>query len=252
MKKALLFALPLIMFTAPAFGQSGAAYEAKYADASIDRGFIVSHAETLGEGEIALNSYELALAGISYGITDDLQVTLTTLLPIVKNTPIVLAPQVKWAFFRTDNQVLTAKMNFNYATMPGESGGGGSISGGLSHDFYFDNEGRYGMFSGFDIGGVFGHLEDDWDTGDGLIMAANLGFSAQVTDYMKVMAEGILPAVYSNGKVEVSEIVNFTYGLRFFGDDLAADIGFIRPLGKDAGDLDLVMGVPYVAFTARI
>ena len=83
-------------------------------------------------------------------------------------------------------------------------------------------------------------------------MAANLGFSAQVTDYMKVMGETILPAVYTDGKLEVSEIVNFTYGLRFFGDDLAADLGFIRPLGKDAGDLDLVMGVPYVAFTARI
>ena len=83
-------------------------------------------------------------------------------------------------------------------------------------------------------------------------MAANLGFSAQVSDFLKVMVEGILPAVYAAGEFQVAETVNFTYGLRFFGDDLAADLGFIRPLGEGMGDAGLAMGLPYVAFTARI
>ena len=252
MKQALLLALPLMMLTVPAFGQSSAVATAKSRDASIDRGFLVSHAETLGEGQVALNSYELVLAGISYGITDDVELTVTTLLPIVDQMPVVISPQLKWAFLRTDNQVLTAKFNVNYANILGEDISGGTISGGLSHDFYFDNEGRYAMFSGIDVGGVFGEVDSGWQMGEGMFMAANLGFSAQVSDFLKVMVEGILPAVYAAGEFQVAETVNFTYGLRFFGDDLAADLGFIRPLGEGMGDAGLAMGLPYVAFTARI
>jgi hypothetical protein len=254
MKKALLFALPMLMLTVPAFAQTSAVSTSKSRDASIDRGFLVSHAETLGEGQVALNSYELVLAGVSYGITDDVQITLTTLLPIVEQMPVVLSPQVKWALLRTDNQILTAKFNVNYATSTNSDDNisGGTISGGLSHDLYFDNEGRYAMFSGIDIGGVFGKVDSSWQMGEGMIMAANLGFSAQVSDFLKVMVEGVVPAYYADDTIQVSEVVNMTYGLRFFGDDLAADLGFIRPFGKDVDDMGLVMGLPYVAFTARI
>ena len=252
MNKTTLLATSLMLMAAPAFGQTSATELAKKRDASIDRGFIVSHAETLNEGEVALNSYELFLAGISYGITDDVEITFTTLLPIVKEMPIVLSPQAKWAFFRTDNQVLTAKLNFNYATLPNEPGGGGSISGGISHDLYFDDEGRYAMFTGLDVGGVFGHVESDVQMFDGAFFIANLGFSAQVNDYLKVMVEGILPAGYAEKQFEVAEVVNVTYGVRFFGETLAADLGFIRPLGKGMGDSSLAMGLPYVAFTASL
>lgn len=253
MKKQLLLTLALMMVNAPAFAQSGAAALAKKRDASIDRGFIMSHAETLAEGELTLNSYELFLAGMSYGVTDNLELTLTTLLPIIKEMPIVLAPQVKWVFLRTDQQVMSAKLNVTFATMTnGGSGSGGTISGGLSHDFYFDREGRYAMFSGLDIGGVFGSVDSEWKMGEGLIMAANLGFSAQVADFMKVMVEAVVPAIYADKQFEVSDVVNFTYGMRFFGEDLAVDLGFIRPLGEDMADLGLLMGLPYVAFTARL
>jgi hypothetical protein len=253
MKKQLLLALALMMVNAPALAQSDAVSLAKQRDASIDRGFIMSHAETLNEGELTLNSYELFLAGMSYGVTDNLELTLTTLLPIIKDMPIVLAPQVKWVFLRGDQQVMSAKLNVTFATMTnGDSGSGGTISGGLSHDFYFDREGRYAMFSGLDIGGVFGNVDEEWKMGKGLIMAANLGFSAQVADFMKVMVEGVVPAIYADNQFEVSDVVNFTYGMRFFGEDLAVDLGFIRPLGGEMADSGLLMGLPYVAFTARL
>ena len=108
------------------------------------------------------------------------------------------------------------------------------------------------MFSGLDIGGVFGNVDQGWEIGDGLIMAANLGFSAQVADFMKVMVEGVVPAIYANERFEMSDVVNFTYGMRFFGEDLAVDLGFIRPLGGEMADSGLLMGLPYVAFTARL
>jgi hypothetical protein len=253
MKKQLLIALTLMMVNAPVFAQSNAVSLAKQRDASIDRGFIMSHAETLNEGELTLNSYELFLAGMSYGITDDLEVTLTTLLPIVREMPIVLSPQMKWVFLRGDQQVMSAKLNVTFATLTGEdSSSGGTISGGVSHDFYFDKEGRYAMFSGLDIGGVFGNVDEGWQMGKGFVMAANLGFSAQVADFMKVMVEGVVPALYADKQFEISDIVNLTYGVRFFGEDLAVDLGFIRPLGEEMADSGILMGLPYVAFTARL
>jgi hypothetical protein len=255
MKKQLLIALTLMMVNAPVFAQSNAVSLAKQRDASIDRGFIISHAETLNEGELTLNSYELFLAGMSYGITDDVELTLTTLLPILQEMPIVLAPQLKWVFLRGDQQVMSAKLNVMFATTTsGDDFSGGTVSGGISHDFYFDKEGRYAMFSGLDIGGVFGNVDSDWQMAKGLIMAANLGFSAQVADFMKIMVEGVVPAAYGteNKQFEVSDIVNLTYGMRFFGEDLAVDLGFIRPLGGEMADSGLLMGLPYVAFTARL
>jgi len=252
MKKFFTIATALVMFSVPSFAQSGAVSMAKHRDASIDRGFIVPHAETLSEGELTLNSYELFLAGISYGVTDNFEITMSTLLPVVKNMPIVLAPQMKWVFARTDQQVFGARVNLTYATMLDSDAGGGTISGGLSHDLYFDTQGRYAMHSGIDVGGVFGTVNEDWQMGEGVIIAANLGFSAQVSDYMKVMVEGVVPAIYANNEFHLSEVVNVTYGTRFFSDGLAVDLGFIRPLGEGMDDSDLVMGLPYVAFTARL
>ena len=54
-------------------------------DASIDRGFLTAHAETIGEGQWAFNAYELIFIGLTYGFTDDIQASISTLLPIVED-----------------------------------------------------------------------------------------------------------------------------------------------------------------------
>jgi hypothetical protein len=235
--------------TAPA-EVDGAAAQARMRDASIDRGFIVSHAETLPEGMWALNSYELVGIGLSYGITEDVEVSIISLVPIVAGMPLVAAPSVKWAFHRTEDQVLSAKLGLNYIGI--SDVGGGTFSAGLYHDFFFDPDGFYSMHLGVEVGGFFGQLDGSVGTADGAFLLFDLGFSAQLSDSIKLMAEFLLPAATNGEEFAVSPIMNVTYGIRWFGEGLSVDLGFLRPFGdEDLGDV-LIMGVPYVAFSGRI
>lgn len=252
MKRILTLACCMMMLTSTAHAQFDAVSLAKKRDASIDRGFLVPHAETLHEGELTLNSYELFFIGMSYGITDNIEASLTTLLPVFSNLPVAVAPQLKWALYRSDQQVLSARLNMTYLSDHENDASGGTFAGGISHDLYFDEQGRYAMHTGLDAGGVFGKVDEDWKMGDGAFFIMNVGLSAQVADYMKVMVEAAVPAIYADDQFEMSDIVNVTYGMRFFGDDLAADLGFLRPVGEDMSDSGLAMGFPYVAFTARL
>ena len=233
-----------------AWDADGAAEKARFRDASIDRGFIFSRAETLPEGKVALNSYELLGIGVSYGVTNDVEVSFISLLPIVADMPLVASPSVKWAFQRTEQQVLSAKLSLNYITSDGS--GAGNLSAGVYLDHYFDTEGRYSLHLGAEFGGVFGNFSGDVDFAEGMLILFDVGFSAQVSDGIKLMIEALIPAVYtgSNG-FQVPEFLNVTYGVRWFGEDLSVDLGFLRPVASGVSDV-LVMGIPYVAFSGRL
>jgi hypothetical protein len=84
---------------------------ARHRDASIDRGFTTGHAETIGKGKWAFNSYELFLAGLTYGLTDDLQLSFTTLLPITSDVPLLIGLSPKLVVHRSDRVVAAIRGN---------------------------------------------------------------------------------------------------------------------------------------------
>ena len=59
-----------------------AAAPAATADPNLDRGFLLPTAMTQPKGTLTYNNYELLLHGVTYGITDNLQVSATVLSPI--------------------------------------------------------------------------------------------------------------------------------------------------------------------------
>jgi hypothetical protein len=223
-------------------------------DASVDRGFFNSHAETLRAGDVAVNSYELLLLGVSGGLTDNVQLSLTTLLPVVSDMPIVLLFQGKYAFYRDEMTTVAVRGNLSYlASEPDEDEGDASVTlfgGAVAVDRFLDDAGRFAVHGALQFQGAMGSFEGDVDVADGVIIGLETGLTGRVSKRFKILVDVLLPASYSDGDFELADAALFSYGVRFHGEDLAADLGFIRPLG-DVDTGKLVLGVPWVAFTAR-
>src|SRR5262249_54443327 len=80
-----------VVQAAPATPAAGATS----ADPNIDRGFLLPTAMTQPAGSVTYNNYELLLHGVTYGITDRVQGTVTVLSPIVRDMPFVGFAAVK-------------------------------------------------------------------------------------------------------------------------------------------------------------
>jgi hypothetical protein len=75
------------------------------------------------------------------------------------------------------------------------------------------------------------------------------GITAKVAKHAKLLFEvdsggGIGDEGFQNADVAV-----VAYGVRFFSHEIAGDIGFVKPIGGDGGDVAL--GVPFINFTYR-
>lgn len=267
-------ALPLALVTAfaPAalaeetpdvpFSELPPSEKARERDAAIDRGFLTSHAETIGKGQWAINAYELVFLGVTYGFTDDIQVSLSTLLPIVEDIPLVLALQPKFVLARTPETVVALRVPFTYINdLSSDSNSVGTLGAGVVVDHYFGPTGRIGLHAGLLVTGVFGDFnfsdedEDGNDDSDSVAFADGAGFeldlgaSFGVSNAVKIILEGQIFAAAGDGGFEVGEVVLINYGVRIHGSGFAGDLGFIRPVGNV--DTGLILGLPYVAISAR-
>jgi hypothetical protein len=132
-----------------------------------------------------------------------------------------------------------------------ESGAvGGIASAGPYVDYYLDPRGRFALHGGLTVGGIFGGtVGSDFGFGQGLLLTIDAGFSAAVKRNLKFIVETQVFGVASRSGFILADTTILNYGLRFHGPDLAVDLAFLRPLGADTGPL--VMGVPYVTFSAR-
>jgi len=222
-------------------------------DASIDRGFLMTHAETIGEGYFSINSYELFLLGVTYGVSDDFQLSFTTSLPVVEDMPLLLSLAGKWAFYRTPTTVLAARVLVAWESILGDSDEGiGVVTGSFFFDNYLDADGRFALHGGISIGGAFG---TGFDSGgiqfaDGALIGIELGFTLGLADSFKLYVEGQIPAASVNGNFEFAPFGLVNYGVRFHGHTISGDIGFIRPVGEDIDD-PFILGLPFVALSAR-
>jgi hypothetical protein len=223
---------------------------ARRRDASIDRGFTTGHAETIGEGQWSFNSYQLFLAGLTYGFSPDAQLSVTTLLPITSDIPLVLGLSPKFVVDRGANHVVAVRANLLMGFETTSGVGGGIVSTGPYVDYYLDRRGRVAVHGGLTVGGVFGgEFGTDLGFARGLVLTFDAGFSAAVSDSVKIILEGQAFGLLSGAGFNVLDTTLFNYGVRFYGEDLAVDLAFVRPLAVDIEPL--LLGVPYVTFSAR-
>ncbi|MFO0751631.1 MAG: hypothetical protein U1F43_39090 [Myxococcota bacterium] len=236
---------------APGQGDSGTPAErARDHDASIDRGFLTPHAETIGAGNWAINSYELLFLGLTYAPSDDFEIALTTSLPVAEGFPILLSLAPKYVFYRSPDTVVAVRGLLWYGSTLGEDDSLGSFSAGIVIDQYLDQRGRFALHASLSAGGAFGSFDSsELTVASGALFELDLGVTLGVASVAKLLVEAQIFAGKTDDAFRVAPVVLLNYGIRFHGKGLAADLGFIRPVGDV--ESDLILGLPFVAFSAR-
>ncbi len=226
-------------------------------DPHIDRGLIniiSPTAETQPKGSFSFTDYELLLMGITYGVTDQLQVSLTTMAPITEDMPLFAIIGGKLQLVSSGNLHFALVGNLFYGS-DGDSGSssdsasaallGGAVS--LCLDPTCASLLSGALQAGFaleaDQNGVLPYL-------------VSVSVSKKVGRRVKLLAGFDTAGVTADGDNELADGGLLSYGLRFFSSDIAGDIGFIKPVclsSRVEGDCDggLVMGVPWVDFSYR-
>ncbi len=216
-------------------------------DASNDRGILTQHADTLPEGDFSINSYELFFLGVSYGVTDDFQVSATTLLPIIAGLPTVLLLNGKYVLERNKHQVVS--MGGNVAIF-NESDQFTAFGISFNIDQYLGSEGVLGLHGSVDLQGFIG----DGEFQEGTIARITGGLNLHAGNRTRLLLELTSPVLFSpNSDPQVESpgmLVN--YGVRFHNADLAVDLAFARPVSFE-GDVEspFFLGLPFVAFSAK-
>ena len=226
-------------------------------DASADRGIFFNRAETVGEGKTTFTAYELVFAGVTHAWSDDAQATVNFLLPITKDVPLFLLSNAKFVISRTQTLTFAIQGEFSYQAKDEVSGGafGGAALLDLHLSPRFSVHGQVGIntvWANAKVEDPTDGEESDFgfDAGNAGLFRIVGGASFKASENLHLNAEVVLPGGYTNDEFTlVEEATLIFYGVRFAGSGLSADLGFARPLVEDPGPL--VMGIPWLSFTAR-
>jgi hypothetical protein len=236
---------PLAVATAPADAASTGA------DPNLDRGFLLPTAMTQPAGSLTYNNYELLLHGVTYGVTDNVQVSATVLAPIVKEMPLVGLASIKARLYRGDRLHLAIQ---------GSIGGAADVSGRENGDGTSGNRGIFLAGAGglasvclradcsslLSASASYELAAGSGDNGGALVY----GVSAvhRVGRHVKLLAE--LASAGNSRSFDAENSALVSYGVRFYGDSIASDIGFIKPVGFE-GSLPVVLGLPFASISYR-
>ena len=221
-------------------------------DPNIDRGFLLPTAMTQPAGSLTYNNYELLLHGISYGITDRVQASVTVLSPIVRDMPFVGFAAVKGQIVSTER--------FHLALQ-------GSL--GWAHDFT-SADGNANIYT-FGAGAFASYcLREDCSSLASASATYTLATNPVATDpahaviyggsvvhrvgqHVKLLGEvaSAMGGVGIAGESENIDGVLVGYGVRFHTDNVAADVGFIKPFTGGADDGGFLMGLPFASVSYR-
>ncbi|MBI4510410.1 MAG: hypothetical protein HY698_12305 [Deltaproteobacteria bacterium] len=242
---------------APAYSQptmpSGA-----LADPNIDRSFVMPTAETQPKGALVFNDYELLLMGLTYGVTDNFQITGTTLVPIARDMPLVIQGSLKFKLLDT-SQVKLAAMAGAWILDDNDSGENDDEAaiilnlGGVA-SFCLD-AGCDSMLSAGVTAAKGRNVKEFVDSDDGT-QNDDIGFVygatllTKIGRHAKLVLEADSAFSFAGRTWESADGFLLNYGVRFFTQNIAGDIGFLKPIGEDV-DSDLLLGWPFINFTYR-
>jgi hypothetical protein len=246
----------LVVAFCPALGaqEAPAPDDWRGADAAIDRHVLASTAQTLRQGEVSLSSYEVVGLGASYGVTDWLQVSLTTAFP----API----PVYWGMLAVKARAWGNRV--------------ATLSVQVVLDYAYNSRHTHVLTPAL-VGLVDLHTPDGlllWSTSVSVLQpfAFGGGWAGRNTDRpLWGLASGpivrvhrhvrLLANVMAMGGFGTAHVANnpdddgltaeavVAYGVRFSGPALALDLGFVRYVG-DLG-WAWVLGFPIGSLTVR-
>jgi hypothetical protein len=213
------------------------------ADPNVDRAFVLPTAMTQPAGSFTYNNYELLLHGLTYGITDRVQASVTVLSPISKEIPFFMIGALKTRVLSAGAFHLALQGNAAYAHSFDSDNGGGSLGAGALGSVCLRDDcasllSATAMYQ-LTLSGGGGHA---------LIYGGSL--VQRLGNHVKLLGELASGAQVGNGFDNAPGLL-INYGLRFHGESIAADVGFIKPLSSDGDGGGLLMGLPFANVSYR-
>ncbi len=221
------------------------------ADANNDRLGLLPTAQSLKQNQFLFNDYELFLLQIGWGATDRLQVSFLTSFPLA-GVPFWGILSGKYRYFDSSSVKLAALGTFTF------------IPSFDSHTFTLATVGHAATFcldsacdNELNATGIF-NLQFGSTGESGRTQAVVVGYfgggaAIRASRHIKLIAE-----VSTGGASTTASFVAIpggliTYGLRFFGTDIAADLLLVRPFATSGsvGDFPFPLGIPMLNFSYR-
>ena len=203
-------------------------------------------------GSVTYNNYELLLHGVSYGITDRVQASVTVLSPIVRDMPFVGFASVKGRVVSTDR--------FHLA-LQGSAGWGHVVRHDrLQRRRLHGRRGRVRQLlpaAGLLVAAVgqrdlpAGHRPVDRPAGRAPVIYGG-SIVHRVSNHVKLLGEVTSAAgrAATDGLQNVDGVL-VGYGVRFHTDDIAADVGFLKPIATQGRRRRLPRRLPFVNVSYR-
>jgi hypothetical protein len=221
-------------------------------DPNIDRGFLLPTAMTQPAGSVTYNNYELLLHGLSYGITDNLQASVTVLSPIVKDMPFVGFAAVKARIVSVDRFHLALQGSVGWAHEFNSST--------TTNDIYTTGIGAFASTclradcsSLVSASATYQAAFPDGTSGRTDMVIYGGSIVHGVGRHFKLLGEVASAAGRggTTGDLQNLDGVLVDYGVRFHTDAIAADVGFMKPISGSATDGNFILGLPFVNVSYR-
>lgn len=200
-----------------------------------DRGFLQSHAETVGAGRLSVDVYQVLGVGLSYGIGDDTQVSLAGVPFLAEDIPIVA--QAKHVVQRTDKTIAAGQLR-----LLGSPTGTGLWLGSMGMVLDWLPSSVHSWHASADVG-LTGRSGRD----PAVMVQAQLGVSARSSARVAWIAELTWAGPEQATGIDFAPFA--AAGVRLTGRALAVDLGLARPLLRWT-DSSFPAGVPFVLVSA--
>ncbi len=199
----------------------------KNSDAASDKNLFTSSAETLNKGEVTINNYEIAVFGVSVGVMNDLELSLST-TPFVRDN-IVLLGSVKYKLFNTDTSNVSVQLGKSFVYEYQED----------YYDYNDDDDAEEAEITVFSILydfiptnrvaislGFRTYFNSETELNELNIMT-NLAISVNLFKYLYAVAEVI--SLYEPSKEEEKSTENiYGVGIRAAGNLFAMDFALVK------------------------
>jgi hypothetical protein len=196
-------------------------------------------------GTWTFSDFELLAVGAGYSPTDQLSLSLTTLLPLTTDFPLILLGNAKYQIVKSGSLRVALQGAFFHFR---ESSGSTSTSAtagdlGAAATLCIDTD-CHSHVSGFLAAG-FAYQEQ---SAIPFLFAGSIAY--RVGKHVKLIVEA--DSAFITGSIDAAAdgFLAF-YGVRFTSRNIGVDLALARPFCADCDDTGFVLGVPFVSFTYR-
>ena len=210
-------------------------------DASSGRNWLTPTALTPPAGTFTISDFELFVLGASYSVTDQLQISGATLLPIVSRTPFVGILSGKLQILRAGRVRAAAQASVLYVHDHDDSAvaftGGGALTLCL--------DGGCNSYASGYLGAGFAR-----DNNSSVPIGVSATVVARLARHVKLMVELDTGGVVGKLDAAADGLLAW-YGVRFTSPNIGVDLGFVKPICGDCDNNHLPLGLPFVAVSYR-